>query len=285
MHEIMNTRDFVSSLKLPQIRHCDEKIQKKFGDFPFQCGCGQVHYIKKVRGLHALMPPIWAENGIYDPSGNVLPVASEDDGILYHCKRGYFTMVRRTQALFKSTVKSEFFIRQMVIDSAENGLGLVINNSKCNLDFNHYRTSPPATKHLSDWSDLEQNLLDPKNFPLIKMPTHNPHLDQAIFSCPCGKKHGLAGNRGDYAFNQSFGGFCVAALTAGSGKKLLYFSSCGYYGLVHIRPSLPVEWCLKVEIKSTDTHNIPILPSTTSNSRLPEEIIQHIRFLNTMAEW
>ena len=121
--------------------------------------------------------------------------------------------------------------------------------------------------------------LDSNTFTVF--PTYNPALEDLYFDCPCGSRHNLKGQRADYELNQPFGGFCVPLLAAEN--TILSFCSRGYYCLLHVRPSVPVEWFFKAETTIVDPFSIPVLPADSKNSKLPKDVIEHIRFVNFRA--
>ena len=209
------------------------------------------------------------------------PIAAEENRILFCCKNGFLTMVRKQNGLFKNSIKTDFFIRREIIDAAENGLGLIIRTKDFNLDLNFSRPDKVPIRELNSWLDLEEALLELGRNTLTIWSTHNPVLENFYFDCPCGRRHNLEGRRADYQFNQPLGGFCVPLLAAEN--TILSFCSRGYYCLLHDRPSVPVEWFFKVETTIVDPFSIPVLPADSKNSKLPQDVIEHIRYVNSKA--
>lgn len=282
MRELQSLVDFNSNLNFGELAPYTNKVGKRFGEFNFACGCGQIHSIIKIKNSNPMNPTVWSDGRTHSPK--VSPVVSEQNRILYYCDKGFFTMVSLTSTLFRNTVTAEFFIKQEIIDSAENGFGLCISTRDFFLDFNIYRKDKVPTKRLKTWQELEQRLLERGHDSLKPMPTYNPELENIIFKCPCDEKgHSIVGHRGDFAFNQTHGGFHVAALRTKDSDRLLTLCSNGFYCFFHIRPTLPIEWFFKCETVRVEGLSVPILPQEAENSMLHADIIKHIRFLHSMA--
>ena len=279
LRELQNLAEFNSNINLAELRDYDNSVGKKFGEFSFPCGCGQVHSVIKHK---TITPTIWIEGGVFGYE-TAYPIVAEKNRILFHCKSGFFTMVSLTKSVFKNQIKTDFFVRREIIDAAENGFGLFISTKDYNLDFNSSRPDKVPTRQLTSWLDLEEGLLDSGHGSLQEMGRYNPSLASTYFSCPCGNKHNLEGQRGDYALNQPFGGFCVPVLVTSDGKRILSFCSEGYYCLIHARPTTPVEWYYKAETKTIEELSVPTLPQEVENSKLPKNIIAHIKYLHREA--
>jgi hypothetical protein len=285
LRELQSLTEFTSSINLQELKDYDNRVGKKFGEFSFSCGCGEVHSIVKLTNSHPLNPTVWIESGDL-LKRSVYPIVVEKNKILFYCQRGFFTMVGLTQGLFRTQIKSEFFIRREIMDAAEDGFGLFISTKDFNLDFNDSRRDPVPTKELTSWPQLEEALLGLGNGSLEVMPSsYNPQFESAYFNCLCGNRHNLKGQRGDYAMNQPHIGFCVAVLVTSNGKRLLSLCSSGYYCLLHVRPTLPIEWYFRAETVRSEKRSIPILPKEAERTLLPENIMAHIKYINWKAQF
>lgn len=285
MRELRDVKEFNANLNLDELTPYTNEIGKRFGEFSFACGCGRVHSIHKITNKNPLTPTVWEAGRSLEASRpEVWQIFAEKNRILFYCARGFFTMVALTRNFLKNTVRSDFFIKQDIIDSAENGFGLYLKTRNFAEDFNIYRKDRVPTKNLKTWLELEEKLISEKQQMQI-MPSYSLEMEDIFFKCPCDeKKHKLNGHRGDYEFNQPFGGFHVPVLIRSDGERILSLCSAGFYCYMHVRPTFPIEWIFKCEtMKIKETINVPILPRESNNSSLPPNIIGHIRFIHHMA--
>ena len=259
MKELKSATELISSLRLNELSEPNQKLIKKFGEFSFACGCGNVHSIVKQSYKH----PAFSNTFWSDPTYCVDAICVESSRILFSCSHGFFTMVARSSGLFKTIVETDFTIDRALVDSHEQGLGLFISTSTFNLDFNSYgeRKIPLPKNEIMSWEDFEKAILEAGKSSLSRLPKYMPHMDDHRFLCPCGEKHSMGGFNPLYALQQGTArAFCYPHVECG-GKDLVYRCHNGYYSMVRSRPSLPVICWLKSEIVPSSRRSVTDLPN------------------------
>jgi len=271
--ELESATELISNLRLNELSEPNEKLNKKFGEFSFACGCGNVHSIVKQTYKH----PSFSNTFWSDPTNCVYAICHESSRILFSCSHGFFTMVARSSGLFKPTIETDFTIDRALLDSHEQGLGLFISTSKFNLDFNSYgeRKIPLPQKEITSWEDFEKVILEAGKSSLSPLPKYMPHMDEHRFLCPCGEKHSMGGFDPLYALQQGAArAFCYPHVECG-GKDLIYRCHNGYYSMVRSRPSLPVICWFKNEVMPYSRRSV---------SDLPDEIFRDFQGLRKYLE-
>lgn len=254
MRELTSLMEFISELDLNQLADASNSIKKKFGEFSFPCGCGSVHTISKKNYPHPSIPTQWN-----DSTDTVYSILSEPNRLLFSCKHGYFTMVRLEQSFLKKNVCSDFTINRKFIDQADEGFGLFIHTPSYNLDFNlkGTRELPIPIHEVESWTEFEELILETEKSKISRLPKFMPELNDTSFICPCGDKHFMTGREPTIALQQGpKKSFCYPHLNCND-TKFLFRCYKGFYSMIRIRPSMPVEWYYKSDImpesRRTDT--------------------------------